>query len=171
MHCANWLPSTSLIRGILDQNVINSRKVAGGWLAVRSHAGWRCSPREPNTSSWHVRAILAKVESTKWVEASIQPPNDFKRTITEPPKTSLGKVTVEQRREMSGETSFWAAGIKECCVRRGTRRGVKAEHRKWGRCLYRKADREKWVNNPTTTRNVVSLLGPSQAWEYSLWQG
>lgn len=139
MYCTNWLPRTSLIQDILDQNVINSRKFAGGWLAVRIHDGWRCSP---STSSWHVRPILAKVENRKWVEVSIQPPNDFNRTITEPPKTSLGKVTAEQRMEMSGETSFWAAGIKECCVRRGMRRGVKAEHRKWGRCLYRKTDRK-----------------------------
>lgn len=76
------------------------------------------------------------------MEVSIQPPNDFNRTITEPPKTSLGKVTAKQRMEMSGETSFWAAEIKECCVRHRMRRGVKAERRKWGCCLYRKADRK-----------------------------
>lgn len=34
--------------------------------------------------------------------------------------------------EMSGETNFWAAGIKDCSMRCRTRRGVKAEHSKCG---------------------------------------
>lgn len=50
-----------------------------------------------------------------------------------PPRNNFGKAAAEQSMEMSGETNFWAAGIKDCGTRCRPRRGVKAEHISVGR--------------------------------------
>lgn len=97
------------------------------------------------------------------MEVSIQAPNSLWKDEEDYISLSMG---------VSGETNFWAAGIKDWGRRGRTRRGVKAEHSECGPWWWReKQTQRSELTTPRQTRNVDSSLGLSQAWERSPWQG
>lgn len=167
MHCA---------KSTIDNKYLVKLRHLGSECNKEQETPWRwtCWVKmltwEANANLWRVRPILASYKTLMGV--SIQAPNHFKRIIR--------WATQKQLWQSSSEAKYgneWWDKLLGCRAKglphemRDETRCEGRTQRVWGVVVCRKADVEKWVNSPMTARDVDSLLGPSQAWEHSLWQG